>query len=142
MIYAMSDLHGSYDEFIKALEVIDFNDEDELYVVGDIMDRGKNPIKLLQDMMMRPNVFPIIGNHDYMALTVLKKLCEKGIFQNEKSTVTSLIKKDDFYSLQSKQFVEETFDGSLPAFVAAFTKKNTLTEKEIEEIKKIIDNIR
>lgn len=74
--------------------------------------------------------------------TVLKKLCEKGIFQNEKSTVTSLIKKDDFYSLQSKQFVEETFDGSLPAFVAAFTKKNTLTEKEIEEIKKIIDNIR
>lgn len=74
--------------------------------------------------------------------TVLKKLCEKGIFQNEKSTVTSLIKKDDFYSLQSKQFVEETFNGSLPAFVAAFTKKNTLTDKEIEEIQKIIESIR
>lgn len=75
MIYVMSDLHGCYEEFLKALEVIDFSDEDELYVVGDIMDRGKNPIKLLQDMIMRPNVFPIIGNHDYMALTVLKKLC-------------------------------------------------------------------
>ena len=75
MIYVMSDIHGCYEEYLEALELIHFSDEDELYIVGDIVDRGKEPIKLLQDMMCRHNVFPIIGNHDYMALTVLKKLC-------------------------------------------------------------------
>ena len=75
MIYVMSDIHGCYKEYLKALEMINFNDRDELYVLGDIVDRGEEPIKLLQDMMLRHNVFPIIGNHDYMALTVLKKLC-------------------------------------------------------------------
>lgn len=71
--------------------------------------------------------------------TVLKKLCEKGIFQNDNGTVTSLISKDDFFALQSKNFVDETFEGSLPAFIAAFTKKQTLSKKEIEEIRKMID---
>lgn len=71
--------------------------------------------------------------------TVLKKLCEKGIFQNENGTVSSLISKDEFFALQSKNFVDETFEGSLPAFIAAFTKKQTLSKKEIEEIRKMID---
>ena len=71
--------------------------------------------------------------------TVLKKLCEKGIFQNDNGTVTSLISKDEFFALQSKNFVDETFEGSLPAFIAAFTKKQTLSKKEIEEIRKMID---
>ncbi|MBO5935340.1 MAG: BlaI/MecI/CopY family transcriptional regulator [Clostridia bacterium] len=71
--------------------------------------------------------------------TVLKKLCEKGIFQNDNGTVSSLISKDDFFALQSKNFVDETFEGSLPAFIAAFTKKQTLSKKEIEEIRKMID---
>ncbi len=72
--------------------------------------------------------------------TVLKKLCEKGIFQNANGTVTSLISKDDFFALQSKNFVDETFEGSLPAFIAAFTKKQTLSEKEIAEIRAMIDS--
>ena len=55
--------------------------------------------------------------------TVLKRLCEKGIFRNEKGTVTSLISKEQFYSLQSEKFVDETFGGSLPAFLAAFTSR-------------------
>ena len=74
MIYVMSDLHGCYEEYCKALELIDFSSEDTLYVLGDIVDRGKEPIKILQDMMMRDNVYPIIGNHDYMAMSVLRKL--------------------------------------------------------------------
>ena len=53
--------------------------------------------------------------------TVLKRLCEKGIFQNNKGSVTSLISKQEFYSIQSEKFVAETFDGSLPAFLNAFT---------------------
>ena len=72
--------------------------------------------------------------------TVLKKLCEKGIFQNDNGTVTSLISKDEFFALQSKNFVDETFEGSLPAFIAAFTKKQTLTKKEIAEIRAMIDS--
>lgn len=74
MIYVMSDLHGCYKEYLEALECIGFSDEDQLYVLGDIVDRGEEPIKLLQDMMMRHNVFPLIGNHEYMALTVLNRL--------------------------------------------------------------------
>lgn len=72
--------------------------------------------------------------------TVLKRLCEKGIFCNNKGTVTSLISKQDFYSVQSTRFVEETFDGSLPAFLAAFTKRSRLSKKEIEEIRRMIDS--
>ena len=72
--------------------------------------------------------------------TVLKKLCEKGIFRNEGGTVTSLISEDEFFALQSKNFVDETFEGSLPAFIAAFTKKQALSEKEIAEIRAMIDS--
>ncbi len=72
--------------------------------------------------------------------TVLRRLCEKGLFKNEKGTVTSLISKQDFYSMQSEQFVEETFGGSLPAFLAAFTKRKKLTEAEIEELRKMVND--
>ena len=71
--------------------------------------------------------------------TVLKKFCEREIFQNQNGTVTSLLSKEEFYALQSEQVVEESFEGSLPAFVAAFTKNKKLTEKEIREIQKLID---
>ncbi len=71
--------------------------------------------------------------------TVLKKLCDRGIFQNKDSVVTSLISKEEFESLQSRKFVEESFGGSLPAFIAAFTKKQKLSPDEIAEIRKVIE---
>ena len=71
--------------------------------------------------------------------TVLKRLCDKGIFKKEKGIVTSLISREDYYSRKSSQFVEDTFQGSLPAFLAAFTKSKKLTGEEIEEIRKIIE---
>ena len=71
--------------------------------------------------------------------TVLKRLCDKGIFQNNKGTVTSLISKQDFYSLQSEKFVEETFEGSLPAFLAAFSKRKKLSADEVAQLRKMID---
>lgn len=73
------------------------------------------------------------------AFTVLKRLCNKGIFQNQNGVVSSLITRDEFYSAQSEQFVEETFNGSLPAFLAAFTSRKKLSDKEVEEIRKLID---
>ncbi len=73
--------------------------------------------------------------------TVLKKLCDRGIFKNEGSVVTSLVSKEDFYAMQSEKFVEETFEGSLPQFIAAFTKRKALSEAEIAEIKEMIESI-
>ncbi|MBQ3603661.1 MAG: BlaI/MecI/CopY family transcriptional regulator [Clostridia bacterium] len=71
--------------------------------------------------------------------TVLKRLCEKGIFQNAKGTVTSLVSKQEFYSAQSKKFVDETFNGSLPAFLAAFTARKALTAEEVAELQRMVD---
>jgi predicted transcriptional regulator len=73
--------------------------------------------------------------------TVLKRLCERGIFQNVKGTVTSLISRDEFYAMQSEKFVDETFDGSLPAFLAAFCTRKKLSDKEVAELKKVIDSM-
>ena len=70
--------------------------------------------------------------------TVLKKLCERGIFLTENSRVTALISREEFYAIQSEKFVEDTFDGSLPAFIAAFTSRKQLSEGEIEEIRRMI----
>ena len=72
--------------------------------------------------------------------TVLRKLCERGIFKNENGSVESLMTKDEFYAIQSEKFVEEAFDGSLPAFVAAFTSRKVLSEEEIASIQKMIDS--
>jgi len=72
--------------------------------------------------------------------TVLKKLSGHGIFQMQDRVVTSLISKADYYAAQSEKFVQDTFDGSLPAFVAAFTKRKSLTADEIKEIRTLIDN--
>ena len=72
--------------------------------------------------------------------TVLKKLCEKGLFQNVDGVVTSMISMEEFYTRKSEEFVDETFGGSLPAFLAAFTSHQKLSKKELAEIKKIIDN--
>lgn len=73
--------------------------------------------------------------------TVLKKLCQRGIFRNEGGKVTSLISRDEFYSMQSRRFVEESFDGSLPAFIAAFSSGKALTAQEIAEIRRMIDGM-
>lgn len=74
--------------------------------------------------------------------TVLKRLCERGIFQNQGGIVTSLISRQDFYAVQSEKFVEETFSGSLPAFLAAFTTRKKLSEEEITELQALIDQSR
>lgn len=71
--------------------------------------------------------------------TVLKKLCDKGIFKNENAVVTSLLKKDEFYSRQSRRFVEDIFGGSLPKFLTAFIGGNSLSDRQVEELKKLID---
>ncbi|MBR5427345.1 MAG: BlaI/MecI/CopY family transcriptional regulator [Clostridia bacterium] len=71
--------------------------------------------------------------------TVLRKLCEKGLFKNEDGVVTGVISREQYYSRKSGEFVEESFGGSLPAFLAAFMSGRALSDGEAEEIQKMID---
>lgn len=70
---------------------------------------------------------------------MLKRLCERGIFQNSGGTVSSLMSKNEFGAAQGELFLNESFDGSLPKFLAAFTRRNKLSIKEINEIKQLIE---
>ena len=71
--------------------------------------------------------------------TVLKRLCEKGLFENTKGMVTARMTREQFYALRSQKIVEESYGGSLPAFVAAFTSGKRLSEEDAERIRKLID---
>ena len=72
--------------------------------------------------------------------TVLKRLCDKGIFRSEKGSVQALLSREDYYAMQSERFVETTFRGSLPAFLAAFTSRKNLSVEEVEQIRHMIDH--
>lgn len=72
MHYVISDLHGCYSTYKKLLKKIRFSDKDTLYVLGDIFDRGMNPMSILLDMMKRKNVIPLLGNHEHMGLPILQ----------------------------------------------------------------------
>ncbi|MBP5555851.1 MAG: BlaI/MecI/CopY family transcriptional regulator [Lachnospiraceae bacterium] len=74
--------------------------------------------------------------------TVLRKLCEKGLLRNEDGLVTTLITREDFYSAKSEQIIEDSFEGSLPAFIAAFTSRKKLSNAEVDEIQKMIDEFK
>ncbi len=74
--------------------------------------------------------------------TVLRKLCEKGLFRNEDGLVSAVLTREQFASRRSEQFVDNAFHGSLPAFVAAFTAQKGLSAQEAEEIQQMIDNFR
>lgn len=71
--------------------------------------------------------------------TVLRKLCEKRLFRNEDGVVTSLISKEEFNASKSEKFVEDTYEGSLPAFIAAFMSHKKISKSEIDEIQKMIN---
>ena len=76
------------------------------------------------------------------AYTVLKRLCDRGLFQNRNGVVTALISQKEYYARHSETYVEETFGGSLPAFLAAFGTRKKFTDGEIEELLKIIESMR
>ena len=71
MIYVMSDIHGCYEEYLNMLKLINFNENDTLYIIGDVCDRGKEPMKILIHMSEYENIIPIFGNHDVEAYPFL-----------------------------------------------------------------------
>lgn len=88
MRYLISDIHGCYEEYKELLNKIHFSDKDKLYILGDAMDRGPQPLRVIQDIMTRPNVTYIIGNHDYEFYYFTKKLTEKGADEDIKDELT------------------------------------------------------
>lgn len=89
MRYIISDIHGCYDEYMELLQKINFSDDDELYILGDAVDRGPEPVKVLQDMMNRPNVIHIMGNHDFIMYIIMKKLVVEITEENCESYLTA-----------------------------------------------------
>lgn len=89
MHYVMSDIHGEYEKYLKMLELIQFSEQDNLFILGDIADRGEKPVEVYQDIMRRNNVTPIMGNHDYMALYLLDKLVTDITEENYDSALES-----------------------------------------------------
>lgn len=81
----------------------------------------------------------VLGWKKSTTYTVLKRLCDKGIFQNAAGEVTSRLTREEFYAARSEQFVEQTFHGSLPAFLAAFTARKGLTREEAEELRRLVE---
>lgn len=77
MIYAMSDIHGRYDKYRAMLSEIEFKSTDTLFILGDVIDRGPDGVKILQDMNARSNVFPILGNHEFTAAVCLPWLSQE-----------------------------------------------------------------
>lgn len=75
--YCISDIHGDYDKYVKMLDILIFGSEDLLYVIGDMLDRGSNSMAILKHMMKYPNIIPLIGNHEYMALQCLNILSQE-----------------------------------------------------------------
>lgn len=76
-IYIIADIHGEYDKFMELLDRIGLKETDTLYILGDVLDRGPEPIKVICKLMEMPNVIPIVGNHEFMAITCLDFLCRE-----------------------------------------------------------------
>ena len=85
---------------------------------------------------------PRLGWKKSTTYTVLRRLCARGLFQNEGGVVTALIGREEFAGRQSREFVDETFGGSLPKFLAAFTSRKKLSAEEVEQLQRLIDESR
>ena len=110
MRYIVSDIHGCHDQYLALLDKIHFSDEDELYVLGDVVDRGPEPIKVLQDMMKRPNVVFILGNHDFIMYSLMKTLAVEVTEENWDSHLTGEVMLDlDLWLQDGGQITMEKF---------------------------------
>ena len=124
MQYAVSDIHGCYGKYIQLLRRLDLKDSDTLYVLGDMIDRGPDGLKILLDMSMRPNVVPFLGNHEYAALTCLPWLMEE---LTEENTAPDVL----LWRLQSTQ--GWISDGG-ETTIAEFRRLSTEAQQDVLDI--------
>ncbi len=121
MTYVMSDIHGEYEKYLEMLKLIKFSDEDELFVLGDVVDRGPEPIKLIRDMMQRSNIYPLMGNHDLMAFDVLSKLMVE-------------ITEDNYDTHLTKDMLRELADWMVDGGDTTFTQFRNLERQQRQDI--------
>lgn len=121
MIYAISDLHGCYGKYIKMLEKIEFHTDDTLYILGDIVDRGPDGIKIWQDIIERKNIIALRGNHDFLAYWLLKKL------RKASDSECLDFERDDRFAEIYQSWI---FDGGLPT-EEQFNKLNEAEQNKI-----------
>ena len=121
--YVMSDIHGEYEKYRAMLSLIRFSAKDELFVLGDVTDRGEKPISVLLDMMNRPNVFPLLGNHDLTAMALLSRLNVTITEEN----YASQIDRDTMQAL-----MEWMNDGGEPT-ISEFRKQDADTREAVLE---------
>lgn len=121
--YVMSDIHGFYQTFLNALNTIEFTDDDELYIIGDVIDRGTQGVKILQYVMNKPNIHMIMGNHEYMCSVFFSK-------KPDEASVRRWNRNGNFYTLKgfdqlNKKEKSELLDfiKSLPVEVDVKVKK-------------------
>lgn len=127
MRYVISDIHGCYEQYMKLLDRINFSEKDTLYILGDAMDRGPESVKVIIDIMKRPNVKYLVGNHDYFILYLAKNMLED-IRENRMES-----------SLSSEQWVEYHFwmkDGG----EVTLSQLEALTYEEQQAIFDFIEN--
>ena len=109
MNYVISNLYGNYDSYEAILKQINFTKNDTLFVLGNIVDGGNKGIEILKDMMLRENVFPILGDHDYIAYEVLS-----GIWEATKDDITAPLDKD--LADRCREWSERGGEGTLEGF--------------------------
>lgn len=127
MRYVISDIHGCYEQYMKLLDKIHFSETDTLYILGDAMDRGPESVKVVTDIMKRPNVKYLVGNHDYFIIYLAKNMLED-IRENRMES-----------SLNSEQWVEYHFwmkDGG----EVTLSQLEALTYEEQQAIFDFIEN--
>ena len=107
--YVMSDIHGQYEKYLDMLGKISFSEDDTLYILGDVIDRGPEPVKVLMDMSSRPNVFPIMGNHELMAIEVLSDILKEVTEESLSVVDESLIGKIMEWNLNGGAVTLEKF---------------------------------
>ena len=118
-VYVMSDIHGQYDMFMDLMEQINLKAKDKLYILGDVIDRGTESMKVLFEMMKHPNILPLIGNHELMAIKCLKYLHEKKMGHEKPYT----------YDL-SLDFIEWEYNGAAPT-IEEFEKLSTEEQEQV-----------
>lgn len=109
MKYAVSNLYGDWDRYMAVLKAIDLKKDDMLFVLGDIVDGGTRGVEILKDMMLRGNVFPILGDHDYIAYEVLS-----GIWEETREDITAPLSKE--LAQRCAQWEKHGGDGTLEGF--------------------------
>lgn len=124
MTYVTGDIHGCYEQYEAMLKEIRFSDSDTLYVLGDVVDRGERSMDVLMDMSMRANVYPIMGNHEFMALQFLAKLPQKG---SSMENVT----KEDMDAL--KKWMAEGGAGTVEGFLKLSNEEREAILEYLEE---------